>query len=531
MKQLITTCFLLLSLGIGAQNIQETDIDPTNGSVSLDTSNKDTGVADIISISETFEEAAKRNNIAYRSFEGLEGVEEGYYAIMGVFSEGKNLKRAIKKLKKKGFNAGSILNPENGMNYVYLQKYPFGLEAIDAVAGQLEGRYKDDVWILNVENRSPMQSSIDNSSEAANNSKSVSIDDVSYDQLNKTNTADQQVLNSNEKPNKSKLVKKADYYFDKMWYAEAADLYEQALAKGDKNYSYEIIQKAADSYYYNTNMEKAYKWYNVLYEKYGKDMSADNVFKYAHSLKGTGKYARSKRLMRLYSKKMKSGETAGLDEEITLPNEMVLDDILNNERDYELKNLSINTEYSDFSPMFLDSTQIVFASSKDSAFLKTRRYKWNDQPYLDLYVAQINKESQDLKDAIKFSKKINTKYHEASVTFSPDNSTMYFTRNNYGKKLKRDKNGVNHLKIYVSKKVDGEWGEAVEVPFNSDDYSTGHPALSPDGKQLYFVSDMPGSIGQTDIFVVDVNGANSFSDPRNLGPEINTERLQMAIQA
>jgi len=527
MKQLITTCFLLLSLGIGAQNIQETDIDPTNGSVSLDTSNKDTGVADIISISETFEEAAKRNNIAYRSFEGLEGVEEGYYAIMGVFSEGKNLKRAIKKLKKKGFNAGSILNPENGMNYVYLQKYPFGLEAIDAVAGQLEGRYKDDVWILNVENRSPMQSSIDNSSEAANNSKSVSIDDVSYDQLNKTNTADQQVLNSNEKPNKSKLVKKADYYFDKMWYAEAADLYEQALAKGDKNYSYEIIQKAADSYYYNTNMEKAYKWYNVLYEKYGKDMSADNVFKYAHSLKGTGKYARSKRLMRLYSKKMKSGETAGLDEEITLPNEMVLDDILNNERDYELKNLSINTEYSDFSPMFLDSTQIVFASSKDSAFLKTRRYKWNDQPYLDLYVAQINKESQDLKDAIKFSKKINTKYHEASVTFSPDNSTMYFTRNNYGKKLKRDKNGVNHLKIYVSKKVDGEWGEAVEVPFNSDDYSTGHPALSPDGKQLYFVSDMPGSIGQTDIFVVDVNGANSFSDPRNLGPEINTERKEM----
>ncbi|MEL6919023.1 MAG: OmpA family protein, partial [Bacteroidota bacterium] len=136
-------------------------------------------------------------------------------------------------------------------------------------------------------------------------------------------------------------------------------------------------------------------------------------------------------------------------------------------------------------------------------------------------------EDQDVKNAIKFSKKINTKYHEASVTFSPDNTTMYFTRNNYGKKLKRDKNGINHLKIYTSNKVDGEWTEAREVSFNSDTYSTGHPALSPDGKQLYFVSDMPGSIGATDIFVVDVLENGSFSEPRNLGPEINTEQKEM----
>ncbi|MBT8297652.1 MAG: OmpA family protein, partial [Maribacter sp.] len=149
------------------------------------------------------------------------------------------------------------------------------------------------------------------------------------------------------------------------------------------------------------------------------------------------------------------------------------------------------------------------------------------QPYLDLYVAKINEESQELRDAIKFSRKVNTKYHEASVTFSPDNETMYFTRNNYGKKLKRDKKGVNHLKIYRSQKINGDWTDAVEVPFNSDDFSTGHPALSPDGKLLYFVSDMPGSIGQTDIFVVDVLDDGTFSDPRNLGPEINTERKEM----
>ena len=525
MKRLITTCLLLLSLGIGAQNIQETDIDQTSGSINFDTSEEDSGATEFISISETFEEAAKKNNIPHRSFDGLEGVEDGYYAIMGVFSEGRNLKRSIKKLKKKGFNAGSINNPENNLNYVYLQHFPFGLEAVDACASSFDGEYKGDVWILSVENSNPI---VQTTKETmTSNDAPVSIDDVNYDMLSEVNSAKSTATSISETPNKSKLIQRADHYFDKMWYAEAAELYEKVLTKGDENSTYEIMQKAADSYYFNTNMEKAYEWYNKLYVKYGKEMSADNVFKYAHSLKGTGKYARSKRLMRLYNKKMEKGELSDLDSNVVLPNEMVLDEILNNELDYELKNLAINSEYSDFSPMFLDSTQVVFASSKDSSFLNTRRYKWNDQPYLDLYVAKINEESQDLKDAIKFSKKINTKYHEASVTFSPDNETMYFTRNNYGKKLKRDKNGVNHLKIYMSRKINGEWTDAIEVPFNSDDYSTGHPALSPDGKQLYFVSDMPGSIGQTDIFVVDVNGDNSFSEPRNLGPEINTERKEM----
>ena len=177
--------------------------------------------------------------------------------------------------------------------------------------------------------------------------------------------------------------------------------------------------------------------------------------------------------------------------------------------------------------MFHKEDEVVFASAMDSSFFHTRRYKWNNQPYLDLYVAKMNEESEDLKSAVKFSKEINTKYHEASVTFSPDNTTMYFTRNNYGKKLKRDKNGINHLKIYSSKKVDGKWTEASEVSFNSDNYSTGHPAISPDGKQMYFVSDMPGTIGETDIFVVDILNDGSFSEPRNLGPEINTERREM----
>ncbi|SIQ04012.1 OmpA family protein [Maribacter ulvicola] len=322
---------------------------------------------------------------------------------------------------------------------------------------------------------------------------------------------------------KTKLIKRADAYFNKMWYAEAAKLYEQALSKGEKYYSYDVLKKAGDAHYFNTDMEKAYKWYNVLYEKYGSDMGSDYLFKYAHSLKGIGNYKRSKRLLKLFHK-----NSAGVEiERTTEQNEIVLDGLLRMKEKFHIANLSINSQYSEFSPMYYGTGKLAYASAKDSSIYNTRRYKWNNQPYLDLYVAKINEESQKLKDAIKFSKKINTKYHEASVAFSPDNKTMYFTRNNYGKKLKRDKNGINNLKIYRSHKVDGEWAEAEEVSFNSDEYSTGHPTLSKDGKQLYFVSDMPGTMGETDIFVVDILVDGSFSSPKNLGPEINTKHKEM----
>ena len=328
--------------------------------------------------------------------------------------------------------------------------------------------------------------------------------------------------------NSNKLIEKADEYFDKLWYAEAAELYEEVLDKGEKNYSYQIIQKVGDAHYFNTNMERAYHWYNILYTKYGEEMSADNIFKYAHSLKGKGKYGKAKRLMRLYEKKQKSNEVLSTEsEKILKQNEIILDKILEAKPYFQVKNSIINSKYSDFSPMFMENNEIVFASARDSSFFNTRRYKWNNQPYLDLYVAKMNEDSQDLSDVNKFSKKINTKYHEASITFSPDNKTMYFTRNNYNKKLKRDLNGINHLQIYTSKKVDGEWTEATQVSFNSDAFSTGHPALSVDGKKLYFVSDMPGSMGETDIFVVDVAEDGSFSEPKNLGPEVNTTKKEM----
>lgn len=580
MKQLLTACLLFLAIIGSAQGIRNTvstNMDQRFSDIDISVKSKSNPtLAFNNAISpEIFKLKAAENGIKSRTFKNLKGADEGFYIVSGVFSDLGNAKKLAQKLKGQGFAAGYISNANNGLNYVYVGKYDNLDNAIAACNSKLNGTFSDSFWLMNVDNGgkakkinltgngsytsptssittkdetykedvkdyvkdnlSPDQEEKPSTKDKKPSSKDeLSIEEVTYEMLSAVQEDEREINIGKENQSRDKgnsnakrLIQKADQYFDKMWYAEAAELYEEAIKKEANNYSLDILQKAGDAYYYNTNMAKAYYYYNLIFERYEQEVSPDQIFKYAHTLKGTGKYAKSKRMMRLYDKEIKNGNVGSKVDLNSGKKEAVLDNILDSELKFELKNLAINTKYSEFSPMFYNGDEIVFASAKDSSIFSTRRYKWNNQPYLDLYVSKINRESQDLKEAIRFSKKINSKYHEASVAFTPDNSTMFFTRNNYGKKLKRSMKGINHLKIYTSKKIDGEWSEAEEVPFNSDEYSTGHPALSPDGKKLYFVSDMPGTIGETDIFVVDVLGNGNYSEPRNLGPEINTEQKEM----
>ena len=258
--------------------------------------------------------------------------------------------------------------------------------------------------------------------------------------------------------------------------------------------------------------EKAYKWYHELYREYQHEIQEDTFIRYTKASKSTGKYQRAVAITKMLRQKG--------DEPLKE---------LNNFGAYnvKIKNLEINSPYSDFSPMFHKDSGIVYASAKDTLFLTTRRYRRTNQPFLDLYVAKAKNKEGDLSSPQKFSKKLNTKYHEASMAFSPDHNTIYFTRNNYKKRLKRGKNGINHLKIYRSHFVDGEWTKAEELPFNSEDYSTGHPTVSLDGTKMYFVSDRPGGFGETDVYMVDIDENGGFSEPKNLGETINTPAKEM----
>lgn len=100
-----------------------------------------------------FAETAKRSNIKGRKFRNLEGVQEGYYVVANVYKGGKYMTKFINDMNNQGFNPDYVDNPENGLKYVYLQRYDTWQEALDAHKSGMNGTYTGDLWIMNVDNR------------------------------------------------------------------------------------------------------------------------------------------------------------------------------------------------------------------------------------------------------------------------------------------------------------------------------------------------------------------------------------------
>ena len=204
---------------------------------------------------------------------------------------------------------------------------------------------------------------------------------------------------------------------------------------------------------------------------------------------------------------------------------------------YEIKNLEVNTEYSDFGVTYLGDSTAIYASTKVvENTIRRKKWKQNKQPYLELYSGDLTSEGE-IENSINFSEELNSKYHESNVTFTKDGKTVYFSANNYNidKKLKKaeegqDKNWVLIQLYKATIKDNGEWTNITAMPFNNDNYQTGHPSLNKEENKLYFTSDMPNGYGETDIYVVDVlkrNDSVIYGKPHNLGGSINTSGKEM----
>lgn len=310
-----------------------------------------------------------------------------------------------------------------------------------------------------------------------------------------------------------KQLEKANNAFKNYAFIEAREMYLRALEKGCS--SMELYEKLGDSYYFNGELERAAHWYQVLQSLYPKQITPEYQNKYAKSIDNNTKSVESPPL--LYA----SDDTdeievvvnnTTIDYDISLPEEKPASFIIDI--------LNINSKYSDYAPSFYQG-ELVFASSRNKNNFSTILHEWNNQPFLDLYAT--NTRQTDEQSVIKLKGDINTKFHESSATFSKDRKIVYFTRNNYSKrKSKTNEKGTVLLKIYRARYNNGKWGSVEELPFNSDEYSIAHPALSPDEKFLYFASDMPGSSGKSDLYVVEIKEDGGFKTPRNLGDQINT---------
>ena len=192
---------------------------------------------------------------------------------------------------------------------------------------------------------------------------------------------------------------------------------------------------------------------------------------------------------------------------------------------YDVKRATFNSELDDFGSTFYKDG-IVFASERDKGVAFKRQHSWTGEPFLDLYFVPMKNCGSEATYGRpeKFSSDVNSKFHDAQVTFTGDFSEMYFTRNNFSKgKTGTDDDGVMKLKIYsVKKKGEKAWGTEEAMPFDSDEYSCAHPTLNADGTKMYFASDMPGGFGGMDIYVTEREGSK-WGPPVNLGPGVNTE--------
>ncbi|MEC3966019.1 OmpA family protein [Flagellimonas halotolerans] len=307
----------------------------------------------------------------------------------------------------------------------------------------------------------------------------------------------------------AKVMEKADERYRQYSFSPAIDIYKKVLDKGYS--SPDLLKRLGNAYYFNAKYNEAADTYKKLEETYPDEMSVEDVFRYAQSLKSVGNYDKAAQIMQNF--KEMTSSMVDFDEDYMAK-------IEENSGRYTIKPFPYNSKYSDFAAVYYEKG-LIFASDRDTGNFARYRHTWNARDFLDLY--KVNADSVSKDKAVKLEGDINTRLHESTSVVTKDGTTMYFTRNNFfdGRK-KKDEEGIIRLKIFSAEYIDGKWTNIVELPFNSDSYSVAHPMLSPDGKKLYFVSDMPGSLGESDIFVTEIIGDGTYGPIQNLGDNINT---------
>ena len=307
-------------------------------------------------------------------------------------------------------------------------------------------------------------------------------------------------------------LKKANKYFSEFSYDKAISAYEDIDDKGPA-----IYRNLAKSYLMLGKIDQAENNYASLMST--GSYKPEDVYDYASVLMMNKKYDEAANWMEKYYKLNPDDSRA----QAFMENPMYYRELLQSDPKMQLDNLDINTGYEDFSPVYYKDSEVIFASSRDDSHLINRKWNGNQQPFLDLYVADLT-EGNNLSNVRKFNEVVNKKYHDAPAAFNQAGDYMLVTRNIYADDNLQD----NKLWLYESHLIDGSyWDEPHPLYFNDKHFSTGQATLSPDGKTMYFASDRPGGFGGTDIYKSVKGRDGKWSAPENLGPKINSEGNEM----
>jgi outer membrane protein OmpA-like peptidoglycan-associated protein/tetratricopeptide (TPR) repeat protein len=306
-------------------------------------------------------------------------------------------------------------------------------------------------------------------------------------------------------------TKGADKLVESHDYVQAVQDYQALIEKG--NTDPYVMKQLGDCYYYMNNTVDAEKWYD---QALNTKQDPETYYRYAQILKSNGKYAESNAQMKTFAALMPNDKRA---KEFN-DNPNYLAKLIGIKTGFTVSKISVNSDRSDFGAI-LHNDMLYFASARNES---NKIYGWNNEPFLDIYQSAYNADGT-YADATPVVD-LNSKFHEGPVSVTKDGNVIYFSSESFKDKLfisdKVQKLRFGQVNLFKATNENGKWVNTVALSFNSKSYSTGNPSIDKEGKTLYFASNMPGSIGGTDLWKVAVNDDGTFGIPENLGNSINT---------
>ncbi len=312
---------------------------------------------------------------------------------------------------------------------------------------------------------------------------------------------------------------RADRFFDNGDFLNAITEYKKDIdhSKLTKN----NVQKIAIAYYNTFQFRNAYRYLTYVTKgKFtGKNKTYDNHlnFKLYQVLSALGEYDKAIPYLELYQKNNTISHKKRAEVIATIEEFKLKDD------DYTIKPATFNSDQAEFGAVQRDSV-LYFTSDRSPNTLLEKRYKWTHRPFLDIYKIKLDSLKQPTGEASSFSQKVNSNLHEGNFCFSKDGKTLYLSKSNNERGKKFDSIRNNAIHLYKSVKSDSlsTWSKPKKLPFNNINYTIEHPALNPEGTVLYFASNMPGGLGDFDLYSVTINTDGTYGIPKNLGSKINT---------
>lgn len=313
----------------------------------------------------------------------------------------------------------------------------------------------------------------------------------------------------------------AEQYFEVFDYPKAAAIYEDLVASGKATDT--DMRALALAYKRMQEWDKAEKTYARMMGT-GTARPID-MLEYAEVLRNNGKYEDALTWYENYADQNPDDGKAST----YLKQKGLFDRLLKDSTGSVVRKLPINSDKADIGVTVMEEL-LLFSSARGEGAGGRTAYNWDGEPYLNVYSALLKGETAE--DPLVMRKDVNSRFHDGIPSFDSIAHRMYYTRNNfhYGV-MDKAANGELKLGIFYLDVVEGpfgnkEWGPLMPFDHNDAQYNTGQPCVAPNGRKLFFVSDRPGGLGGTDIWVCDDLG-NQWGAPYNIGAPINTPGNEM----